>query len=88
VHVWFAATKARAGDIHSLPKVIAVDGIGGYRILTIERLAEMLLALHRNQDRMHVRDLINVGLINRSWLAKLPPLLAERLQAILDTPDG
>jgi hypothetical protein len=43
-----------------------------------------------NQDgiyRTHVRDLIGVDLIDRSWLAELPPILAERLQGILDTPD-
>ena len=32
--------------------------------------------------------MIAVGLIDRSWPAKLPPILAERLQAILDTPEG
>jgi hypothetical protein len=28
-----------------------------------------------------------VGLIDRSWLSKLRPVLAERLEAILDTPE-
>jgi hypothetical protein len=37
---------------------------------------------------MHVRDLIGVGVVDASWLAKLPPPLAERLKQILDTPDG
>ena len=36
----------------------------------------------------HLRDLIGVGLIDRNWLAKLPPILAERLQGILDTPEA
>jgi hypothetical protein len=35
-----------------------------------------------------LRDLIGVRLIDRSWLAKLPPELADRLQQILDTPDA
>jgi len=33
-------------------------------------------------------DLIGVGLIESSWLVKLPPELAERLKQILDTPDA
>ena len=48
----------------------------------------MKLLSNRNKDRTRVRDLIGVGLIDRSWLDKLPPLLAQRLQGILDTPDA
>jgi hypothetical protein len=57
-------------------------------VLDLPSLVELSLILNRNQDRMHLHDLIGVGLIDRTWLAQLPPLLAERLQAILDTPDG
>src|SRR5438067_424270 len=35
-----------------------------------------------------IQDMIGVGLIDPSWLTKLPPALAERLQQILDTPDA
>jgi hypothetical protein len=48
----------------------------------------MKLLSYRDKDRTHVRDLVAVGLIDRGWLATLPPVLAERLQAILDTPDA
>jgi hypothetical protein len=48
----------------------------------------MELLSNRDKDRTHIRDLIGVGLINRSWVAKMPPILAERLQGILDTPDA
>ena len=37
---------------------------------------------------MAVEDLIGVGLVDRTWLAKLPSVLAERLLGILDTPDA
>jgi len=40
------------------------------------------------KDQVHVQDLIGVHLIDASWLAKLPPELAERLKQILDTPDA
>jgi hypothetical protein len=49
---------------------------------------KMKLLSNRDKDRTLVRDLISVGLIDQSWLAKLPPVLAERLQGILDTPDA
>jgi hypothetical protein len=41
----------------------------------------------RDKDRTHLRDLISVGLIDESWLIKLPDELAARLQSLLDTPD-
>jgi len=57
-------------------------------VLKLEELVQMKLLSNRDKDRTHVRDLIGVGLIDRTWLAKLPPVLAERLQGILDTPDA
>jgi hypothetical protein len=48
----------------------------------------MKLLSNRDKHRTHVRDLIGVGLVDRRWLAKRPPVLAERLQGILDTPDA
>ena len=46
------------------------------------------LMSNRDKDRTHLRDLIGVGLIDVSCLAKLPPELAQRLKQILDTPNG
>ena len=47
----------------------------------------MKLLSNRDKDRTHVHDLIGVGLIDRNWLGALPPVLAERLARILETPD-
>jgi hypothetical protein len=48
----------------------------------------MKLLSNRDKDRTHARDLVGVGLIDRSWLDKLPAVLADRLQGILDTADA
>jgi hypothetical protein len=48
----------------------------------------MKLTSYRDKDRMHLRDLIDVGLLDATWPAKFPPELGARLQAILDDPDG
>jgi hypothetical protein len=32
--------------------------------------------------------MLDVGLIDATWTARVPPELAPRLQAILDTPEG
>jgi hypothetical protein len=48
----------------------------------------MKLTSYRDKDRTHLRDMIDVGLIDASWPARFAPELGARLQAILDTPEG
>jgi hypothetical protein len=43
----------------------------------------MKLMSFRDQDRVHLRDLIDVGLATRDLLLNLPPDLAGRLDALL-----
>lgn len=43
---------------------------------------------NRRKDQVYILDLIGVQMIDVSWLTKLPPELAARLQQILDTPDA
>jgi hypothetical protein len=39
-------------------------------------------------DRVDLRDMLEVGLIDASWPARLPPELGARLQSLIDTPEG
>jgi hypothetical protein len=48
----------------------------------------MKLASYRLKDRVHLLDMINVGLIDNTWPARFPPELAARLQTLLDNPDS
>ena len=59
-----------------------------YRVLTLEALVRMKLTSYRDKDRTHLRDLIDVGLVDLSWPEKYQPELARRLQYLLDTPEG
>ncbi len=43
----------------------------------------MKLVSNRDQDRVHVRDMIDVGLVGREMLAKLPDALVDRLEVLL-----
>jgi len=88
VHLLFAGEKVRDDYPLPSPDLVTVDDPAGFRVLKLEELVQMILVFDRNEDRMHVCDLIGVGLIDRTWLAQLPPVLAERLQGILDTPDA
>lgn len=88
VHLLWSGEKVNPDHVLSAPDIVAVDDPGGYRVLELELLVIMKLVANRNKDAVHVRDLVGVGLIDQSWVTKLPPILAERLQHILDTPGG
>jgi hypothetical protein len=48
----------------------------------------MKLTAFRDKDRTHLRDLIDVGLVDVTWIERLPSELGARLQILLDTPEG
>ena len=48
----------------------------------------MKLTAFRDKDRVHLRDLLEVGLVDVHWLERLPAQLADRLQILLDSPEG
>jgi hypothetical protein len=55
----------------------------GTHVVALPGLVRMKLMANRDQDRVHLRDLIDVGLVGRDLLADLPPELAARLAALL-----
>lgn len=88
VHVIFAAEKVKADDPVPAPDVTESEAGGSFRVVSLEALVRMKLVANRDKDRTHLRDFIEVGLIDASWPGRFPPELAERLQHVLDTPDG
>jgi hypothetical protein len=46
------------------------------------------LAAWRSTNRMYLRDLIDVGLVDSAWPPKLPPPLVDRLQELLNDPNA
>jgi hypothetical protein len=64
-------------------------GMKGDVLDRMERaVAKVRQRLLRATAVLNQAGMIGVGLIDRSWLANLPPQLASRLKQILDTPDG
>ncbi len=88
VHVLFANEKVRPEDPVPTPDVAEAVDIQKHRILQLEALVRMKLTAFRDKDRMHLRDMLDVELLDESWVARLPIELAPRLQAILDDPNG
>ena len=90
VHILFANEKVRAEYVEPTADVSEFESSldKRYRHLSLEALVRMKLTSYRRKDQVHLEDLALVGLIDSTWPAKFRPELAERLQRILDTPDG
>lgn len=48
----------------------------------------MKLNSFRLKDRVHLLDLIGVGLVDATWPGRFPAELGARLQELLDNPDS
>ena len=88
VHLVFVRERVRPEYVEAVPDSEPVETSEGIFIASIRDLLIMKLTSFRLKDKVHVQDMIGVGLLDRSWLAKLPPELAERLKQLLDTPDA
>jgi len=88
VHVIFARERVHADDLGPTPDVSESAAIPSFRVVALEPLVTMKLTSFRDKDRMHLRDLVDVGLVDESWLPRLPAELSAPLQELLDTPEG
>ena len=88
VHIVFAAEKARADYVAPVPDVSESEATETFRLMALDALVRMKLTSFRDKDRVHLRDLMDVGLVDASWLEKVPATLRPRLQELLDNPEG
>ena len=88
VHIIFANEKVRKEYDEPAPDVTDSEAAENFRVISLPAILKMKLTSFRDKDRTHVRDLIDVGLVDQTWTSRLPEKLAARLQQILDTPDG
>ena len=89
VHVVFAAEKVRAEYAAPVPDVSESEETETFRLLSLAALVQMKLTSFRDKDRVHLRDLMDVGLVDATWLEQpMPVALLSRLQELLDNPEG
>ena len=60
----------------------------GFRLINLDALVRMKLTSFRRRDQKHLLDLLDVGLIDVSWLPWLPTELVERHREIIEDPEG
>ncbi len=87
VHLVIAGEKIRPHYRYPAPQPEAHSRIDGVAVLELQKLLEMKLQAFRDIDRVHVRDLLRLGLIDPSWRERLPEDLAARLDDILARPE-
>lgn len=88
VHLVFAGEKVRPDEILPNPDVTDSEAADHFQVLSLNALVQIKLTAFRDKDRTHLRDLLDVGLIDASWRDRYPPELSARLQTLIDTPEG
>ncbi len=88
VHLLYASEKVRPEYVLATADVTEVESADDYDVVNLLSLVKMKLNSFRLKDRVHLLDMLSVGLIDAGWLPQLPALHSERLQQLIDNPDG
>ncbi len=84
VHIVWAGRKVRPENPLPSPTTDESERLESDKsVVSLAGLVRMKLMYNRHQDRVHLRDMIDVGLISREMLTLLPPELAARLDDLL-----
>jgi len=84
VHLVWASEKVRPEYELSSPPIDERQELSpGLPVVSLPGLVRMKLLYNRDRDRVHLADMIEVGLIGREMLAGLTPELARRLDGLL-----
>jgi hypothetical protein len=86
VHVLLVGTIEKGGEPN--PDIVPNERHDDFHTVALESLVRMKLNAYRDKDRMHLRDMISLNLIDATWTNRYPEKFAQRLQALLDDPDG
>ncbi len=88
IHLVWAEERERPDYLVPSPSVTESEATPTFRLLTLDALVRMKLTFFRDKDRTHIRDLIDIGLVDVAWLDRVPQELRSRLQQLFDTPEG
>ena len=88
VHVVPAGEKVRPDSLLPAPDVTEAEDADQFRLVSLPALVRMKLTSFRDKDRTHLRDLIELGLVDVGWLGLVPEELRSRLRELLDHPES
>ncbi len=87
VHVILVGTIEREGDEPN-PDIEPNARTNEFQTIALETLVRMKLNAFRRKDQVHLQDMISLGMIDALWLDKYPSQLRQRLEELLNDPDG
>ncbi len=87
VHVVLSGQMVRPDDYEANPDVEPYECGDSFRTLPLETLVRMKLNSFRLKDKVHLLDMIQVGLIDASWCNRFPDELRLRLRELTDNPN-
>lgn len=87
VHIIWAGEHVKPDSPEPSPDVTAAEDAGDFKLISLPALVRMKLTSFRDKDRMHLRDLIDAGLVDDTWCAALPEVLSEKLRELLTNPE-
>ncbi len=87
IHLLFADEKVKPTDLVATPSIDESEKANEFQVISFDAIVRMKLTSFRDKDRVHLRDMIGVGLIDRTRLDRLPTDLSSRLAELLDNPE-
>lgn len=89
VHLIFSGEKVNPESLEPSPDVDDYDAShSDFRLVDLLALVTMKLTSNRRKDQVHLLDMMEIGMLDESWLERVPASLRDRLQALLDDPEG
>jgi hypothetical protein len=88
IHVLLAGGNVREDYATATPTIDQTTEVDGKAIIELAALVEMKLNSYRDKDRTHLRDMIQIGLIDATWPQRFARPFGDRLQRLLDDPNG
>ncbi len=86
VHVLLCGNIEKGGEPN--PDIESITRADDFQTIPLETLVRMKLNAYRRKDQVHLLDMISLGLIDDSWAERFPDKLKNRLQTLLDDPEG
>jgi hypothetical protein len=88
VHIVLAGEKVRQEYNAPAPDVTEFEKPDQFRVIALESLVKMKLTSFRDKDKTHLRDMLEIGLVDQSWVKRFTQELGARLQQLIDSPEG
>jgi hypothetical protein len=85
IHIVYAGEKVYPDYVMPAPSVSDSEPGPDFPVPTLEALVRMKLTSNRLKDKVHILDLLEVGLVDETWCERLPPELAARLRDVIET---